>query len=214
VTTVAQLTVPVLALVGVLVSSRNWPTLGRRIRDHTALVKDMPSEVSTELRALLTDEVAELVRRDRRRLDPWLGRIANARRGIAVAVAASTPVFVVAISTLFTEPPPESSQEISATTAAAIFAGLATAAVAGTVVLGLANRRRYQRVEDRLESQRKAALATQRAKREAQDAARRAGGLPPLDRPLPSMPPMDPRLRRQRKTTTRVAGVRPRSEHQ
>lgn len=217
----AQFTVPVLALIGVLVSSRNWPTLGRRVRDHAALIKDMPADISTELRALVTDEIAELVRRDRRRLDPLLNRYANALRGVGLSTAALLAAAVGGVFVTFTADTSTDDTQLETTSAAALTltALLGVAAIAG-IALSVASRRRYRRVRADLDAQRESALAAQRAAREqreaerarheAGNAARQAAGLPPLMPLPPVVPPrLDPRAGRQRKPPKRVAGQRP-----
>jgi hypothetical protein len=54
----------VVPLVVALISTLRWPTLRRRIRDHAALLKDLPPEAAQPLQKLLVHEVELLVSRD------------------------------------------------------------------------------------------------------------------------------------------------------
>ncbi|SDN35086.1 hypothetical protein SAMN05660642_04636 [Geodermatophilus siccatus] len=73
-----------------LVSAARWPTLGKRIRDHAALVKELPPDAAKELQALLLTEVRSLAERDRRRLDRRVDWWLNARRvGLTVLLLAA-----------------------------------------------------------------------------------------------------------------------------
>ncbi len=88
-------------LIGVLVtaavtlaSTLRWPTLQRRIRDHVGLVKDLPTEMTGPLRALLEREVEALAGRDARRLDPWQNFLLQARRVLLTVVAGAVAMTV------------------------------------------------------------------------------------------------------------------------
>ncbi len=80
-----------------LVSTLRWPTLRRRVRDHVALLKDMPTEdLAAPLRSLLQREVQKLVERDSRHLDPRQDRLLQGRRVLLTFVVAATAVALVA----------------------------------------------------------------------------------------------------------------------
>jgi hypothetical protein len=80
-----------------LVSTLRWPTLRRRVRDHVALLKDMPTEdLAAPLRSLLQREVQELVKRDSRHLDPRQDRLLQGRRVLLTFVVAATAVALMA----------------------------------------------------------------------------------------------------------------------
>jgi hypothetical protein len=77
-----------------LVSTFRWPTLDRRIREHIALLKDMPADLAGPLQALLRREVEELAMRDSRRLHPRENFLLQCRRALLTAVAAAAAVSV------------------------------------------------------------------------------------------------------------------------
>lgn len=214
------LVVSLVTLIGGAAVSRNWPTLGRRVRDHTALVKDLPEGLGVELRALLADELTELTRRDRRRLDPLLNRYSNALRGTAVVTASLAAFFVPAVTVILLDESPDGPAEGAGSRflAAAIVAAVVLAVAALVVLLRWASGRRFRRVakdldaaqehaEDALREAARAATLQSREvikrynQRAAANNARRAGGLPPLEdhlyaprSPLPPPPPL-PRYR-------------------
>lgn len=219
----------ILAPIGVLIGGRNWPTLGRRVRDHAALIKDVPAELSAALRGLLTDEITELIRRDRRRLDPWLNRYSNALRGLALTVAAAAVGAIFVIPAFLIDAPPSGNS--SDLDPVITFLSVPTAVITtASLALSIASRRRLRRVSRSLDeaqessarmqeendAQRASWRETARAQRQAQDAARRAGGLPPLRPSLPPLPPTaDPRVGRRRPPLPpRVAGQRRRQAPQ
>jgi hypothetical protein len=88
----------VVPLLVALVSAARWPTLSKRIRDHAALVKELPADAAKPLEALLVDEVRSLADRDRRRLDARVNRRLNARRvAITAATTAATSGAIVGL---------------------------------------------------------------------------------------------------------------------
>ena len=69
----------------------------------------MPADVAGELKSLLLEELAELVRRDRRRLDPWLERVLNARcaANLVLLIAAAAMVVTTVVAEGQGQPPIE-----------------------------------------------------------------------------------------------------------
>src|SRR5439155_1254693 len=59
--------------------------LYRRIKEHTALIKDLPPGYRDELGALLAVEVRQLVEREADRLDRRMNFLLNLRRGAWIA---------------------------------------------------------------------------------------------------------------------------------
>jgi hypothetical protein len=55
------------AVIGLFAAWR-VPTLRRRVTDHTKLLNELPPELQGPVKGLLREELAELVRRDRRRM--------------------------------------------------------------------------------------------------------------------------------------------------
>ena len=77
--------VAVVTAIASFATTRSWPTLDRRVRDHTALLKDMPPDVAIDLKALLAAEVDQLVVRESRRLDRMINILLNIRRAAWIA---------------------------------------------------------------------------------------------------------------------------------
>jgi hypothetical protein len=73
-----------------LLSTRGWPTLSKRVRDHTSLLKDMPADVAGPLKELLADEVRTLAARERQWLDTRKNRLLNLRRVALVGMGTFT----------------------------------------------------------------------------------------------------------------------------
>ena len=73
-----------------ILSTRGWPTLSRRVRDHTSLLKDMPPDVAGPLKELLADEVSTLTARERQWLDRRKNRLLNLRRAALVGMGTFT----------------------------------------------------------------------------------------------------------------------------
>ncbi|TFV72488.1 hypothetical protein E4P40_20475 [Blastococcus sp. CT_GayMR20] len=64
-----QLAGVLITAVVTLLTSLGWPSLRRRVREHTALVKDLPPSAAAPLLAVLEKEVQLLARRADRRLE-------------------------------------------------------------------------------------------------------------------------------------------------
>jgi hypothetical protein len=73
-----------------VLSTRGWPTLSRRVRDHTSLLKDIPADVAGPLKELLADEVRTLAVRERQWLDKRKNRLLNLRRVALVSMGTFT----------------------------------------------------------------------------------------------------------------------------
>src|SRR3954452_3454423 len=84
-----ELLVAVVTAIASFLTTRGWPTLARRVRDHTAMVKDMPADVAVELKNLLAAEVAQLAVREAGRLNRTINTLLNLRRAAWVATVAS-----------------------------------------------------------------------------------------------------------------------------
>ncbi|MGZ6811727.1 MAG: hypothetical protein ACXVF0_18795 [Blastococcus sp.] len=94
-----ELSVAIVTAVAGVLTSRGWPTLARRIKDHSAMVKDVPDDVAHDLKVLLAAEVAQLVAREGGRLDRRMDFLLNLRRGSWIAVFASLGLFMLLTGT-------------------------------------------------------------------------------------------------------------------
>src|SRR3954451_24132227 len=90
-----ELSVAVVTAIASFLTTRGWPTLARRVRDHTAMVKDMPADVAVELKALLAEEVAQLAAREAGRLNRTINTLLNIRRAAWVAAVASSAAILL-----------------------------------------------------------------------------------------------------------------------
>jgi hypothetical protein len=91
---VTELFVAFVTAVASFLTTRGWPTLARRVKDHAAMLKEMPPEVGLELKALLAAEVAQLASRESGRLDRSINMLLNVQRGAwVVAIVGSAAVW-------------------------------------------------------------------------------------------------------------------------
>src|SRR4051794_11385750 len=94
-----ELTVAVVTAIASFLTTRGWPTLTRRVRDHTAMVKEMPADVAVEeLKDLLASEVAQLAAREAGRLDRTFNTLLNIRRAAWVATGASSAAILLLVT--------------------------------------------------------------------------------------------------------------------
>lgn len=104
-TVVLQVLGALVPIVVVAISTLRWPTLVKRVRDHTALLKDLPEGAREPLNSLLVDEVKQLAARDRRRLeDPRWRRLLNARLALLPTAAVIMGVVILGTSALARTP--------------------------------------------------------------------------------------------------------------
>src|SRR3954470_7682407 len=66
---VTEVILAVVTIAGGYLTTRTWPSLLSRIKEHAALWKDVPDELRDDLRELLRDKLELLAKRDRKRLN-------------------------------------------------------------------------------------------------------------------------------------------------
>ena len=120
------------AVVG-LIAAWRVPTLRRRVRDHTKLLAEVPLELQGPVKGLLREELATLVRRDRRRMTR-LGDLAAAL--VAGMAAFSMTYFVVIIAEIWAGADPLSRRVSDSDILVMVMVASAALVVAGGIYIG------------------------------------------------------------------------------
>jgi hypothetical protein len=97
---VTEVILAVITIAGGYLTTRTWPTLLSRIKEHAALWKDVPDELREELHELLRDEVNLLAKRDRNRLHAekrheWLTTAMQWSGGISIALGVGATAYLL-----------------------------------------------------------------------------------------------------------------------
>jgi hypothetical protein len=108
--------------------------LGKRIKDHAALLKELPPEAAKDLQALLVDEVRSLTERDRRRLDRRVDWLLNLRR-VLVTVAVLAALFALILLTPEAPARSDGPGEVQLGRGAQVPATIGGVSVGGTLLL-------------------------------------------------------------------------------